>query len=183
MAESGYSRPTLPQLITTIRSDIFTRMVAATTLAELRRSDAEVYARVQAAAVHTVYGYIDYLAHNLLPDLADQDWLTRHGNMKKVPRKVAVAAAGYPSATITRYQKSQFTCLSSCTESLYSNEWRYYWQVNINESAQIQPMTAISNCTASLRTWGDTVAECVISKMAPLILLLFSATRSNYASH
>ncbi|NKG32129.1 DUF2313 domain-containing protein [Erwinia rhapontici] len=78
-----------------------------------------------------------------------------------------LASLGYPSATITRYQKSQFTCLSNCTESLYSNEWRYYWQVNINESAQILPMTAISSCTASLRTWGDTVAECVISKMAP----------------
>lgn len=95
MAESGYSRPTLPQLITTIRSDIFTRLAADTTLAELRRSDAEVYARVQAAAVHTVYGYIDYLARNLLPDLADEDWLTRHGNMKTAPRKAAVAATGY----------------------------------------------------------------------------------------
>ncbi|NKG32128.1 baseplate J/gp47 family protein [Erwinia rhapontici] len=95
MAESGYSRPTLPQLITTIRSDIFTRIAADTTLAELRRSDAEVYARVQAAAVHTVYGYIDYLARNLLPDLADEDWLTRHGNMKTAPRKAAVAATGY----------------------------------------------------------------------------------------
>ncbi|WP_455820593.1 YmfQ family protein [Pseudomonas cerasi] len=78
-----------------------------------------------------------------------------------------LASLGYPTATITRYQKSQFTCLSDCIESLYSNEWRYYWQVNINESAQIQPMSAISTCTASLRTWGDTVAECVISKMAP----------------
>uniref|UniRef100_A0A1A9VZ25 Baseplate_J domain-containing protein n=1 Tax=Glossina brevipalpis TaxID=37001 RepID=A0A1A9VZ25_9MUSC len=44
----------------------------------LRRLDAEVYARVQAAAIHTLYGYIDYLARNILPDLADEDWLTRH---------------------------------------------------------------------------------------------------------
>lgn len=95
MADSGFTRPTLPQLITAIRSDILTRLAADTTLAALRRTDAEVYARVQAAAVHTVYGYIDYLARNLLPDLADEDWLLRHGNMKRCPRKDATAAAGY----------------------------------------------------------------------------------------
>ena len=76
-------------------------------------------------------------------------------------------ALGYTGVTITRYSKSQFTCLSSCTDSLYSNEWRYYWQVNMPSSTQINPMTAISNCTASLRTWGDTVAECVMEKLAP----------------
>lgn len=95
MADSGFTRQTLPQLITAIRSDILTRLAADTTLAALRRTDAEVYARVQAAAVHTVYGYIDYLARNLLPDMADEDWLARHGNMKRCPRKAATAASGY----------------------------------------------------------------------------------------
>ncbi|WP_413676440.1 baseplate J/gp47 family protein [Pantoea dispersa] len=95
MADSGFSRPTLPQLITAVRSDILTRLAADTTLAELRRTDAEVYSRVLAASVHTVYGYIDYLARNLLPDLADEDWLIRHGNMKRAPRKAASFASGY----------------------------------------------------------------------------------------
>lgn len=95
MADSGFNRPTLPQLITAVRSDILTRLAADTTLAALRRTDAEVYGRVQAAAVHTVYGYIDYLARNLLPDLADEDWLTRHANMKRCPRKSATAATGF----------------------------------------------------------------------------------------
>lgn len=61
----------------------------------LRRVDAEVYARVQAAAVHTLYGYLDYLARNLLPDLADEAWLVRHGNIKRCPRKGATTAQGY----------------------------------------------------------------------------------------
>ncbi|QGY57434.1 phage baseplate protein [Pantoea agglomerans] len=95
MADSGFNRPTLPQLITTIRNDILTRLAADSTLAALRRTDAEVYGRVQAAAVHTVYGYIDYLARNLLPDLADEDWLTRHANMKRCPRKGPTFAAGF----------------------------------------------------------------------------------------
>ncbi|EIH9537385.1 baseplate J/gp47 family protein [Escherichia coli] len=101
MADSGFTRPTLPQLITTIRTDLITRLGADTTLAALRRNDAEVYARVQAAAVHTVYGYIDYLARNLLPDLADEDWLTRHANMKRCPRKDATYAAGYVRWDVT----------------------------------------------------------------------------------
>ena len=92
MADSQFSRPELPQLIATIRSELLTRFQEDVLL---RRMDAEVYARVQAAAVHTLYGYIDYLARNMLPDLCDEDWLYRHGRIKRCPRKDAVAASGY----------------------------------------------------------------------------------------
>ncbi|WP_334472975.1 baseplate J/gp47 family protein [Arsenophonus sp. PmNCSU2021_1] len=92
MQNSGFSRPTLPQLIDTIRGDLLTRFNEDSVL---RRLDAEVYARVQAAAIHTLYGYIDYLARNILPDLADEDWLTRHGNIKRCPRKGAPNASGF----------------------------------------------------------------------------------------
>lgn len=92
MADSQFARPELPQLIATIRSDLLTRFKQD---AVLRRMDAEVYGRVQAAAVHTLYGYLDYLARNMLPDLCDEDWLYRHGRIKRCPRKDAVAASGF----------------------------------------------------------------------------------------
>ncbi|MBN6398419.1 baseplate J/gp47 family protein [Escherichia coli] len=92
MADSQFYRPGLPQLISMIRSDLLTRFEQDTLL---RRMDAEVYARVQAAAVHTLYGYIDYLARNLLPDMCDEDWLYRHARIKRCPRKDAVAARGF----------------------------------------------------------------------------------------
>ncbi len=92
MQTSGFSRPTLPQLIDTIRGDLLTRFNEDSVL---RRLDAEVYARVQAAAIHTLYGYIDYLARNILPDLADEEWLIRHGNIKRCPRKGATKASGF----------------------------------------------------------------------------------------
>ena len=57
--------------------------------------------------------------------------------------------------------------ISDCTDSLYSDDWRYYWQVNMPAATQITEMTAISNCTDSLRMWGDTIAECVLTKLAP----------------
>lgn len=92
MADSAFGRPPLPQLIATIRSDLLTRFNED---GVLRRLDAEVYARVQAAAVHTLYGYLDHLARNMLPDQADPDWLVRHGAMKRCPRKPPTAAAGF----------------------------------------------------------------------------------------
>ncbi|EPI2045307.1 TPA: baseplate J/gp47 family protein, partial [Shigella flexneri] len=61
----------------------------------LRRMDEDVRAKVYAAALHTVYGYIDYLAMNMLPDLCDESWLARHAAMKRCPRKGATAASGY----------------------------------------------------------------------------------------
>lgn len=76
-------------------------------------------------------------------------------------------ALGYSGSTITRYNKSQFSCISNCNDSLYTDEWRYYWQVNMPAATQITSMTAISNCSESLRSWGETTAECVLEKLAP----------------
>ncbi|EKD4385128.1 baseplate J/gp47 family protein, partial [Salmonella enterica subsp. enterica serovar Derby] len=92
MADSQFARPELPQLIATIRSDLLTRFQQDVVL---RRMDAEVYSRVQAAAVHTLYGYIDYLARNMLPDMCDEEWLYRHAMIKRCPRKNAVSAKGF----------------------------------------------------------------------------------------
>ncbi|NDO83363.1 phage baseplate protein [Citrobacter sp. NCU1] len=92
MADSNFYRPPLPDLITQIRNDILSRFQHDEVL---RRANAEVYSRATAAAVNSLYGYLDYLARNLLPDLADESWLYRHGNLKKCPRKEPVASAGW----------------------------------------------------------------------------------------
>lgn len=89
------------------------------------------------------------------------------GGINETFYRAQLDALGYEAATITRYPKSSFTSNSTCTDSLYSDEWRYYWRVNIPESTQISSMTCISNCTDSIRTWGETVVECVLNKLAP----------------
>lgn len=127
MADSQFSRPALPQLIATIRSDLLTRFEQDVLL---RRMDAEVYARVQAAAVHTLYGYIDYLARNMLPDLCDEDWLYRHAKLKRCSRKEATTATGFvrwnhisgavelPAGTqIQRDDQQTFTTTETATAS------------------------------------------------------------------
>lgn len=92
MADSEFQRPTLAENISMIRADLFARLDIND---ELRRMDEDVRARVYAGALHTVYGYIDYLAMNMLPDLCDESWLYRHAAMKRCPRKDAVAASGF----------------------------------------------------------------------------------------
>ncbi|WP_317180015.1 baseplate J/gp47 family protein [Lelliottia amnigena] len=92
MADSEFQRPTLAENISMIRTDLFARLDIND---ELRRMDEDVRAKVYAGALHTVYGYIDYLAMNLLPDLCDESWLVRHGAMKRCPRKEAIEAAGF----------------------------------------------------------------------------------------
>lgn len=127
MADSEFQRPTLAQNISMIRTDLFARL---DTNDELRRMDEDVRAKVYAGALHTVYGYIDYLAMNLLPDLCDESWLARHAAMKRCPRKQAIEAAGYirwdgvannltlkAGAIIQRDDLVQFTALEDTTSA------------------------------------------------------------------
>lgn len=91
MADSEFQRPTLAENISMLRNDLFARLDVSDTL---RRMDEDVRAKVYAAALHTVYGYIDYLAMNMLPDLCDESWLARHAVMKRCPRKGPRLPAG-----------------------------------------------------------------------------------------
>ena len=91
MADTGFTRPTLAELIEQGRADLLTRLGQDEVL---RRADSEVQARVQAAALHSVYGFIDYLARQILPDTADTAWLDRHASLWGVGRKAAGIARG-----------------------------------------------------------------------------------------
>ncbi|MGQ7145707.1 hypothetical protein ACUOA8_41705, partial [Escherichia sp. SS-MK2] len=70
-------------------------------------------------------------------------------------------------ATITRYDKSTFTCSSACTDAVNALEWRYYWQVNMPAATNTTWMTCGDPCDSALRIWGDTVVECVLNKLCP----------------
>lgn len=78
-----------------------------------------------------------------------------------------LAQLGYENASIGRYEHPEFTCESSCTDALYDATWRYLWTVYLPTSADVSEMTCNDSCISSLRAWGDGVAECVISKLAP----------------
>lgn len=127
MPDSEFQRPTLAENISMIRTDLFSMLDVSDTL---RRMDEDVRAKVYAAALHTVYGYIDYLAMNMLPDLCDEAWLARHAAMKRCPRKDATSATGYmrwdgvasnitvnAGAVIQRDDLVQYTAVADATSA------------------------------------------------------------------
>lgn len=90
MADIGWVRQSLAELVQQLRTDLLTSLSQDEVL---RRDDLEVQARVQAAAWHTVNGFIEFLALEILPDTATA-WLERHGNWRKVFRKPPTQATG-----------------------------------------------------------------------------------------
>ncbi|MSU98476.1 baseplate J/gp47 family protein [Pseudomonas mandelii] len=83
-----FNTPTLPALITRAQGDL-----AGTSA--LLRSDAEVLARVLAAASYGRYGHQAYVAEQILPDTADEETLRRMARVRlKRDQLPAVAAKG-----------------------------------------------------------------------------------------
>lgn len=88
----SYKRPTLSALTARIESDIDTRMESVA--ARLPAADVAVTARAVAGTQHGLYGYLDYLSKQVVPDTADEEHLIRWVNWWGVPRKAATAASG-----------------------------------------------------------------------------------------
>lgn len=94
-----FERPTLPELIERGVADIEARLPG--TDARLRRSNLNVLARVQAGAIHGLYGYLDYLAKQLMVDQAEATYLERFASIWGVPRLPAAFAIGTVTFTGT----------------------------------------------------------------------------------
>ena len=84
-------RPTLQALMYRVRNEVTSRLQADDVL---RRSDAEVYARVEAILMHSLYGYADWIMAQMFPDTCDESELPRFATLLKVPRKDAAGATG-----------------------------------------------------------------------------------------
>lgn len=83
-----YDTPTLPSLIGQAQSELVD-------VDGLRHSDAQVTARVQAGGLYGLYGYLNWIFAQMLPDTCDEAMLLRYGDLRPIaPRNAAVAAAG-----------------------------------------------------------------------------------------
>lgn len=92
-----FNRPTLSELIARNRGDIETRLPGADSA--LRHSVLDVLARMHGGAMSGAYGYLDFLARQILPDTADGEFLARHAAIWGIRRKAAVAATATATAT------------------------------------------------------------------------------------
>lgn len=82
-----YETPTLPVLVSRAQADLAGDA--------LRRSDAQVLARAHAGVAYGLYGYLDWMADQILPDTADEEILERVAALRLgQPRKTAQPASG-----------------------------------------------------------------------------------------
>lgn len=87
-----FNRPTLPALVERITTDIESRLPGSD--ARLRRSNLAVLSRVEAGVAHGLYGFLDYIARQVIPDTADAEHLERWAAVWKIQRIAASAATG-----------------------------------------------------------------------------------------
>jgi uncharacterized phage protein gp47/JayE len=82
-----YETPTLPVLVSRAQADLAGDA--------LRRSDAQVLARAHAGVAYGLYGYLNWMADQILPDSADEETLVRMAALRlNEPRKPAQSASG-----------------------------------------------------------------------------------------
>ena len=89
-----FETPSLPVLIQRTQSDLASD--------SLRQSDAQVLARTLGGAAFGLYGYLDWIAEQILPDKADESTLERIAALRlNQPRKAPQSARGSVSFTAT----------------------------------------------------------------------------------
>lgn len=70
---------------------------------------------------------------------------------------------GYP-VTIDEY--NPWTCIDPCNEPIYGEDWWFAFGVNA-PAETIREATCMDPCTDPLRSWGNTILECVIDRLKP----------------
>ena len=93
----AYARPSLTEIIERKIADLDSRLPTAS--ARLRRSVLNALLRASAAVEHGLYGFINWLSRQIIPDTAEADMLERHANWWGITRVAASAATG--SVTVT----------------------------------------------------------------------------------
>lgn len=94
-----FVRPTISELLDRIRDDIDGRFPGADS--RLRRSVLEVLGRVHAGALHGAYGYLDFIARQVIPDTMEGRYLVRWASIWGLSRQAAVPADGLADVTGT----------------------------------------------------------------------------------
>jgi uncharacterized phage protein gp47/JayE len=87
-----YNRPTLSDLVSAAEAGFDAHL--GTAQARLPASNLSVLARVLAGGEHGLYGFVDWVSRQILPDTAEAEMLDRHGAVWGVSRKSAAKARG-----------------------------------------------------------------------------------------
>jgi uncharacterized phage protein gp47/JayE len=94
-----FARPSLTELIDRVSTDIASRLVVVDG-AVLRRSLIGILGRTEAGAVHLLYGYLDWISKQCIPDTAESEYLERWAAIWGITRKPATFAVGQVGAVV-----------------------------------------------------------------------------------
>lgn len=161
-----FSRPTLNDLIDRASADINSRLPGAD--ARLRRTLLGVLARMQAGSAHALYGYLDWLARQFMPDTAETEHLERWSSIWGVTRKAPVAATG--SVTFTGTDSSTIPAGTTLQRSDGA-------EFTTDAAGTISGGTALVAVTASTAgASGNTAAGSSLSLVSPIAGVNSAAT-------
>lgn len=88
-----FARPTLAELIDRITADMSSRVLGVDG-AVLRRSLLGIIARAEAGEAHMLYGYLEWIGRQSIPDTAEGEWLERWAVVWGLSRTAATYAGG-----------------------------------------------------------------------------------------
>lgn len=88
----AFNRPSIKEIISRIEADVDSRLVGSDP--KLRSSIMNAVVNGVAALTHGLYGNLDWLAKQIIPDTADAEILDRHADWRKIPRNAAKEATG-----------------------------------------------------------------------------------------
>jgi uncharacterized phage protein gp47/JayE len=90
-----FNRPSLSTILNRVLAGVKSRL----TVDQMRRSDAEVYAREISGASHELHGHIQFVSAQVIYDTAEAEWLDRWATLwLRKPRIAALAATGNANA-------------------------------------------------------------------------------------
>lgn len=89
--------------------------------------------------------------------------LTGRGGQSRAFFIELAAGLGF-TITITEFRR--FTAVSACTDGINADPWCHTWRVNA-PSVRIDHMTATSTCAEPIRSWGNELLECVLTRLKP----------------
>lgn len=114
-----FQRPTLADLIKRAASDLNSRLPG--TDAALRRANTNALARMHSGAVHGLYGYLQWIADQIIYDTAEAEYLERWASIWGISRKAAEYATGTVNFTGTTGSViPQGTELQTADERVYT---------------------------------------------------------------
>jgi uncharacterized phage protein gp47/JayE len=162
-----FNRPALPELIQRVRNDVLSRL---STDDVLRRTDAEVYARVMGGVAHGLYGFIEWLSKQVIYDTAEAEYLERWCSIWGINRKVAAPATGTVTFTV---QAGSLIPSGTLLQALDGVQYQTSTDATLTVPSATATVTALVPAAAGNRATGQN-----LTLVSPVVGVQSTATAS-----